>query len=285
MVENTQREKHNKRVGLIVVQEQSEVLPLGAECADESCEQPPDTRISVERSISEKKDQMQVFMSANNSLDDSNTKNGSTFISADHVKIGNAIPEPILEKNSESKDLGIALKNADFVVVGQLKVRKNGFQQPFGIFQVLSWIIALFLLGSFTVTVSTLLNQDGTDEYEFGCVIISAIYFVCFLAMVLTTIIVTRSDPTDPTIAMERLAQLSKLKKLGPQYKFDESSFQFHCDICDTHVLKNTKHCQRCNRCCYEFDHHCVWVSNDIGLHNYADFMRMLISVFATNIT
>ena len=56
----------------------------------------------------------------------------------------------------------------------------------------------------------------------------------------------------------------------------------FHCDVCDTHVLKNTKHCGRCNRCTYEFDHHCVWVSNDIGLHNYIDFMRMLIAVFFT---
>ena len=52
--------------------------------------------------------------------------------------------------------------------------------------------------------------------------------------------------------------------------------------MCDTHVLKNTKHCQHCNRCTYEFDHHCVWVSNDIGLKNYIDFIRMLTAVFCT---
>ena len=58
--------------------------------------------------------------------------------------------------------------------------------------------------------------------------------------------------------------------------------YQFFCDVCDTHVLKNTKHCQRCNRCAYDFDHHCVWVSNDIGMHNYIDFIRMLMAVLAT---
>ena len=37
-----------------------------------------------------------------------------------------------------------------------------------------------------------------------------------------------------------------------------------------------------CNRCTYNFDHHCQWVSNDIGGKNYKDFVRMLVSVMAT---
>ena len=63
---------------------------------------------------------------------------------------------------------------------------------------------------------------------------------------------------------------------------FNENKFDFYCEVCDTHVLRNSKHCQRCNRCTYEFDHHCLWVSNDIGLHNYASFMRMLTAVLFT---
>lgn len=38
----------------------------------------------------------------------------------------------------------------------------------------------------------------------------------------------------------------------------------------------------QCNRCTYEFDHHCFWVNNDIGLHNYASFLRMLSALLAT---
>ena len=99
--------------------------------------------------------------------------------------------------------------------------------------------------------------------------------------MVLTTIVVTASDPTDPTIAVERLYKLAQRSGMA-QLDFDPDEYDFHCDICDTHVLKNTKHCQRCNRCTYEFDHHCVWLSNDIGLHNYAEFFRMLVAVLCT---
>ncbi len=99
--------------------------------------------------------------------------------------------------------------------------------------------------------------------------------------MVVTTAIVTGSDPTDPTVALERLYMVAKENGMAT-WDFNSDDYHFHCDICDTHVLKNTKHCQRCNRCSYEFDHHCVWVSNCIGLHNYAPFIRMLISVFLT---
>lgn len=49
-------------------------------------------------------------------------------------------------------------------------------------------------------------------------------------------------------------------------------------------MLKNSKHCFKCNRCTFEFDHHCVWLSNDIGLYNYIDFLRLLLAVITTNI-
>ena len=32
-----------------------------------------------------------------------------------------------------------------------------------------------------------------------------------------------------------------------------------------------------CNRCTFEFDHHCHWINNDIGLLHYYVFFRMLI--------
>ena len=50
-----------------------------------------------------------------------------------------------------------------------------------------------------------------------------------------------------------------------------------NCEICDAHVLNNSKHCRPCNRCTAEFDHHCSWINNCVGLSNYAHFMRMLI--------
>ena len=61
-----------------------------------------------------------------------------------------------------------------------------------------------------------------------------------------------------------------------------QNTAEFYCNICQAHVIENSKHCQMCNRCTYEFDHHCRWVSNDIGRLNYIAFMRMLLFVILT---
>ena len=99
--------------------------------------------------------------------------------------------------------------------------------------------------------------------------------------MVLQTYFVTVSDPTDPTVYFER--QIAKRPDL--QAKFEEMiarQAEFHCSVCATHVIAETKHCAVCNRCCFEFDHHCRWVSNDIGRLNYIPFIRMLVWVCST---
>ena len=122
----------------------------------------------------------------------------------------------------------------------------------------------------------------GDVDHEVVYSIIIVLYLVSFFSMILFTAKVTGSDPTDPTVALERLHRYTVEKKSSMKPNFNPQDYMFHCDVCDTHVLKNTKHCGRCNRCTYEFDHHCVWVSNDIGLHNYIDFIRMLTAVFFT---
>lgn len=115
----------------------------------------------------------------------------------------------------------------------------------------------------------------GSVGHNIAICLVASLYFMSFLGMIIFTVRVTKSDPSDPTVALERLVRLAAENKMAP-LDFDPNDYQFYCDVCDTHVLPNTKHCQRCNRCSYEFDHHCVWVSNDIGLHNYIDFVRML---------
>ena len=131
-------------------------------------------------------------------------------------------------------------------------------------------------------------NKESTDDAIdlYILVALAVAYFFAFLLMVIQTAIVTGSDPSDPTTKLNRLHRES-LKaanegKADEVVIFNENKFEFYCEVCDTHVLRNSKHCQRCNRCTYEFDHHCLWVGNDIGLHNYGGFMRMLIAVLST---
>lgn len=60
--------------------------------------------------------------------------------------------------------------------------------------------------------------------------------------MCMMTIRVTLSDPTDPTVALERLARMALKNKMA-RIDFDPKNYHFFCEVCDTHVLKNTKHC------------------------------------------
>jgi palmitoyltransferase len=84
----------------------------------------------------------------------------------------------------------------------------------------------------------------------------------------------TISDPTDPTIKLERD------NKQGIKNGFNSENYEFYCNICECHVLENTKHCSSCNRCVQLFDHHCVWLNNCIGKKNYKTFFIMLVILF-----
>ena len=85
-------------------------------------------------------------------------------------------------------------------------------------------------------------------------------------------VITTKSDSTDSTVREERYMKLTK-------QKFEEDDYEFFCHICSAHVLENSKHCGRCQRCSAGFDHHCIWLNNCIGKSNYPIFLKLIISV------
>ena len=84
-------------------------------------------------------------------------------------------------------------------------VRKTGFDCPPNFTQVLSWGYAAFILISFTITVITLFQRESKSRgKDIGIGTLSALFIIFYSAMILTTVIITKSDPTDPTIALER---------------------------------------------------------------------------------
>ena len=167
------------------------------------------------------------------------------------------------------------------------RLHRHGCDGRIGPSQLASYILALLTFFVVLVqTTSLLMIKNGSTWVTIIIVVLTILFVVAFLGMAITTVIVTRSDPTDPTVALER--ELVELRnrpdnKESIQIDFgaiDDTIYRtakFYCSICETRVLVNTKHCAICNRCTHDFDHHCRWVGNDIGRLNYVNFVRMLV--------
>ena len=155
-----------------------------------------------------------------------------------------------------------------------VRVRETGFELPPSCMQVFSWLGAILILIAYILALLTVVPEADALILTVSALLL-AVYLVSYICMVIYTYRVTASNPTDPTVALERAHQESPT-----EVEFNQLEYNYFCDICNTHVLQDTKHCSVCNRCCYNFDHHCVWVGNCIGGENYVDFIRMLTSVW-----
>lgn len=57
---------------------------------------------------------------------------------------------------------------------------------------------------------------------------------------------------------------------------FHPSPFSSHCCKCQHERPPRSRHCRVCNMCVLEFDHHCPWLNNCIGINNYREFVLLL---------
>ena len=55
-----------------------------------------------------------------------------------------------------------------------------------------------------------------------------------------------------------------------------KEDFKNFCFKCSVYKSEDLKHCVICHKCCKDFDHHCFWLNNCIGMNNYLFFISIL---------
>lgn len=55
---------------------------------------------------------------------------------------------------------------------------------------------------------------------------------------------------------------------------------EYICPYCSLKKHKGTKHCQTCQKCVREYDHHCKWINNCVGQNNLKYFGAFLLILF-----
>lgn len=67
------------------------------------------------------------------------------------------------------------------------------------------------------------------------------------------------------------------LRVLSTQELYEKYNAEFVCPYCSLKKHKGTHHCITCHKCIKNFDHHCKWINNCVGLQNSRIFISMLI--------
>lgn len=65
------------------------------------------------------------------------------------------------------------------------------------------------------------------------------------------------------------------------RYPYDHTLYHPHipCRTCHRPKPARSKHCPICKTCIERQDHHCIWINNCVGLHNYHHFVALLVTV------
>ena len=93
--------------------------------------------------------------------------------------------------------------------------------------------------------------------------ILLGVAYISLILMIYDYIWIMVHDPVDRVVENPDLIY---------EYSYDELE---DCKICGKR-LKGSHHCSQCGRCTEEFDHHCKFLNNCIGKHNYERFIRLL---------
>lgn len=154
--------------------------------------------------------------------------------------------------------------------------RTHGFSFPLHSQQIFAWTLFTFHTVSAAGFILPILPLPS--QIAFGLC-----YFGPMVVVVRAAYVTTSCNPTDSLVKQRKLSHSQGY--LTSSWHLETSVSKATCDLCQSPVNLNSKHCGYCDRCVEGFDHHCKWVNNCIGKANYRSFCLLIGSLLAAETT
>ena len=142
--------------------------------------------------------------------------------------------------------------------------RIHGFEAPRDPLQLAAWASIVVLL-IFWFTLHRVALSDTAD------IVLTTIMIVLATATVVLKIWTSLSRNEDPNSLYTEKIESCMIGSLPPPTPDDRT-----CYYCRAHVKKHSKHCSVCDKCIYDFDHHCRWLNTCVGGRNYRKFFAFM---------
>jgi hypothetical protein len=142
--------------------------------------------------------------------------------------------------------------------------RRTGFQLPWDVLQITTWVLFPLIVVHYFAFLYFLLWTSVALR------IILSVLFAIFAAFTAVAVYLTCSiDPADDALCCVSPTTVQPTS----------SENQIYCYLCETNVHKSSKHCRSCDKCIVRFDHHCKWLNTCIGRKNYPFFLAVIACV------
>ncbi|KAG7388883.1 hypothetical protein PHYPSEUDO_011717 [Phytophthora pseudosyringae] len=152
-------------------------------------------------------------------------------------------------------------------------MRKNGWETPFHVLQLATWVVFPAVMALFFAFYTPILDKTPA-------IVLSVVYAAACLVTVVSVAACTGTDPSDDCIM--RPSTMGDNRDSRPDNRV-------YCNVCMKYVYvllvsrnNQSRHCRLCDKCVDVFDHHCKWLNNCVGKKNYRFFLGSVVgaSVF-----